>query len=108
MVFVRSKAKLLVTQVPVLGLSLAVDADDRKNIAPAQPTGAQAGSILAEQAATLPKNPLPFTVIYTEAGDWISAVRAEGEPVRWWLAAASAVDADYFPDTGEADRKSVV
>src|SRR3546814_19263990 len=68
----------------------------------------QAGAILAEHAATLPKNPLPFTVIYTEAGDWISAVRAEGEPVRWWLAAASAVDADYFPDTGEADRKSVV
>ncbi|AEC19596.1 hypothetical protein PT7_1056 [Pusillimonas sp. T7-7] len=106
MFVLRAKAKLSVTQTPVLGLSLAVDADSRQNIAPAQPTGAQAGAILAEQAATLPKNPLPFTVIYTEAGDWISAVGAEGEPVRWWLAAASAVDADYFPDTGEAGRSA--
>lgn len=106
MFVLRAKAKLRLTQIPVLGLSLAVDSDSRQDAALAKPIGAQASAILAEHAATLPKSPLPFTVIYTEAGDWISAVRAEGEPVRWWLAAANTVNTDDLPDTVEAAGSS--
>ncbi|NYT86051.1 YgfZ/GcvT domain-containing protein [Pollutimonas harenae] len=93
MFVLRAKAKLSVTPIQVLGLSL-----DHSPGEPAEAAPIQADTMLAEQAAKLPGNPLPFTVVHTDAGDWIAAPRADGAAVRWWLAAANTLNPDGWPD----------
>src|SRR5690606_22333859 len=82
----------------VLGISLAKDVSQTQADNLQHPSTA----LLLEQAAGLPENPAPWTVVPTDAGDWIAAGRTQGEPARWWLATAASTETDNLPQTDHA------
>ncbi len=92
MFVLRAKAKLSVTQIPVLGVCTDLSTESGQPAASATPAN-QINAALAGHVAGLPVAPPAFTVVQTEAGDWIAAPRKQASPIRWWLAAAGIIQA---------------
>lgn len=105
MFVLRAKAKLELTPLKVLGVTLDASSDYKEED-PAQAPGYD----LLKKAAVLSTQPPVWSVARTDAGCWIAAPCADSSVTRWWFVAtpqdyALAGDITDSPDATEAGER---
>ncbi|MDS1141525.1 folate-binding protein [Pusillimonas sp. SM2304] len=87
MFVLRAKASLAVTRPSIWGVTL--DPGAKGSAAPAMDGSYPS---LAEQAAKLPADAAPWTIVRGDTGDWIAAPCAGTPSTRWWRVAHAPLE----------------
>lgn len=105
MFVLRAKAKLQLTPLKVLGITMHASSNYKEEVSAQTP-----GYSLLQEAAILSAQPPIWSVARTDAGSWIAAPSADNSMTRWWFVAElhdnAAVEAVIAsPDAAQAGER---